>query len=80
MHGPAPYATVQVLPPGLAATVYEAGAGPLAKAGVTETDVVLATATVGAGGVLGGASGVTVADEDEDEEVPAPLVAEEVKV
>lgn len=72
--------TVQVLPPGLAVTVYDAGAPPEPGATVTVACPSPATA-VGAGGVPGIAiDGLTAPEGSEASDVPAAFVAVAVNV
>jgi len=77
---PAAPVTVQVLPPGLAVTVNDVGAGGAPAATVTVTEPLCGT-PVGAGGVFGAdAEGVTGVEASEGSEVPEPLVAVAVNV
>jgi len=74
VHEVAGLVTVQVRPPGVEVTVYEAGAPPVPAATVTVAEPSPATA-VGAGGVPGAAIGLTEPDAAEAPDVPAAFVA-----
>jgi hypothetical protein len=71
--------TVHVRPPGLEVTVYDDGVPPDPAATVTAADPSPATA-VGAGGVPGRGTGVTLVDDGDALELPAAFVAVAVNV